>query len=414
MLPDPGPGRWLMSLTLAQSAGSGLFLTSSALLFVHVLGIPAAQVGIGLSVAGLIGFAAVVPVGKLADRKGPRRLLKLDHTALAAVFVVLPFVRGFVPFVLVCSLISIGELCGSPLRSAVIHATVGPAEAVRTRAQLRSAFNVGFMAGAGVAGLLLLAPGTTALTAVCAGNVAAQLGCRAIVQRLGADPEPRTAGGRSAVAGTPPATRPALRDVRFVLITLCNGLLELHTTVLAVGMPLWIAERTGAPAALNAVLIMMNTLLVLVFQVRLSRGGRTVLGAAALQRRAGMLLAAGCAVCALSQGQQARGAVPILVLGAAALALGEIMQSAGAWGLSFELPPSGRQAEYQSVFALGRAVQQFVGPALVTSVLIGGGRVGWLLLALMFVVLGVLCVRLVTGRWGRVTVDGARVEQPAA
>jgi hypothetical protein len=84
-----------------------------------------------------------------------------------------------------------------------------------------------------------------------------------------------------------------------------------------------------------------------------------------------------------------------LLLGTSILAIGEIWQSAGAWGLSFELPPPDRIAEYQSVFGLGRAVGQFTGPALVTALLVGAGPPGWLVLAVLFGLAGAGCAWLV-------------------
>jgi len=44
----------------------------------------------------------------------------------------------------------------------------------------------------------------------------------------------------------------------------------------------------------------------------------------------------------------------VLVAGALFLVFGEMAQTAGAYALSFDLPPPGRQGDYQGVLALGR------------------------------------------------------------
>lgn len=393
LVPQQGAARRLAVLTLIQSAANGLFLTSSVVFFVRVVGLRAGEVGLGLSLAGLAGFLATVPVGRLADRFGAQRLLAFDHAALTLLFALYPFVRGFTSFVLIASLISICEISGSPLRAALMHSVFAPEEAVRTRAQLRSAFNVGFMVGAGVAGLAVATASFTVFCAVSAGMVLAQALCVSIVLRL------KVPDRDSREGPTPARARSALRDVRFLLVTFGNGLLELHTTVLIVGTPLWIVTHTAAPASLTSALVITNTVIVLLLQVRLSRGADTPAGAARLLRRAGLLLAAGCVICALSQGVGSVQGALALIAGTVILSVGEIIQSAGAWGLSFELPPPGRQAEYQGVFALGRGVQQFVGPALVTTLIVGVGGAGWLVLAALFAGVGLLCVPLVTGSW---------------
>jgi len=393
LLPSKGPGRRLVVLTVVQSAGNGLFLTSSAVFFVRVVGLGAGQVGLGLSLAGLAGFLTTVPVGRLADRYGARRLLALDYAALAVLFALYPFVRGFTAFAVIASLISIAEISGSPLRSAVTHALFAPEEAVRARAQMRSGFNVGFMLGAAVAGVALAHVTRSTFATVSVANAVAQGLCAVVAMRLGApNGSPREARARGR-AGS------ALRDTRFVLLTLGNGLLELHATVLTVGMPLWLVRHTAAPASLNSVLIILNTLIVVLLQVRLSRGADSVKGSARLQRRASAILAAGCVVCAMSRGNSPASSMLWAACGAAIIAVGELRQSAAAWGLSFELPPPGRQGEYQAVFGLGRGIQQFLGPALVTALLVGVGALGWLMLAALFLVVGLLCFRVVMGSW---------------
>jgi MFS family permease len=396
LVPKTGPGRRLVALTLVQSAGNGLFLTSSVVFFVRVVGLRPGQVGLGLSLAGLAGFLITVPIGRLADRHGARRFLTLDHAALAVLFTLYPLARSFTSFAIVASFISMAEVSSSPLRSAMLSTIFEPQSAVRTRAQMRSAFNVGFLLGGAAAGAILAAASYPTFWVVCLINAFAQGVCAIVVSRLKPldrrlDESPEQNSGRKSGALS---LGFALRDTHFVLLTLSNGLLELHATVLTIGAPLWIVSHTKAPASFNSVLIIINTLIVLLLQVRLSHGASDVPRAARLQRRAGVALALGCVVCASSSGSGAVASVLSLLAGIAILAVGEIWQAAGAWGLSFELPPAGRQGEYQAVFGLGRGIQQLAGPALVTALLVGVGALGWLVLAVLFLVMGFCCRQL--------------------
>ena len=59
--------------------GEGTFITGSAVFFTQIVGLSAGQVGIGITVAGLAAFVCSVPLGKLADRIGPKRMWALGR-----------------------------------------------------------------------------------------------------------------------------------------------------------------------------------------------------------------------------------------------------------------------------------------------------------------------------------------------
>ncbi|MFI5496682.1 MFS transporter [Actinoplanes sp. NPDC051859] len=386
LVPAPGPGRRLVVLATVQAAGNGLFLTSSAVFLVRVAGLAPTEVGLGLSGAGLAGLLTTVPLGRLADRHGARRLLVLVYAALALLFVAYPMVRSFGSFLVVAALVTVAETAGSPLRAAVLRSLVDTTEALTVRAQMRGGFNVGFLLGAGAAGVVLATPNATAFAVVSVVNALAHVACAVVARTLRAAPVPKERRG-----GT------ALRDVRFVLLAAVNGVLETHVVVLTLGLPLWIVTHTRAPAGLTAALVIANTVLVLLLQVRLSRRADTVFGAAGLLRRSGLVLAVGCLICAASAAGGPLTAVAVLLVGTATLAIGEMWQSAGAWGLAFELALPAQLAEYQAVFGLGRGFGQFVGPALVTALLAGGGPPGWAVLAVIFASAGVVAHRIAVG-----------------
>ena len=89
---------------------------------------------------------------------------------------------------------------------------------------------------------------------------------------------------------------------------------------------------------------------------------------------------AACAVFALSAGASPWVAAGVLVAGAVLQVLAEMGQSAGSWQLSFDLAPADRVGEYQGFFGTGVTVARTLGPLVVTTLLIGWGTAGWLLL----------------------------------
>ncbi len=74
--PRPWPGG-SRPQSILFAVGEGFFLTGSAVFFTHIVGLSAAQVGLGLTIAGVVTFFFAVPLGRLADRVGPKRMWAL-------------------------------------------------------------------------------------------------------------------------------------------------------------------------------------------------------------------------------------------------------------------------------------------------------------------------------------------------
>jgi MFS family permease len=54
---------------LVTMFGFGLVMTATPLYATRIVGLSARQVGLGMTIAGLIGLLAAVPVGDLTDRR---------------------------------------------------------------------------------------------------------------------------------------------------------------------------------------------------------------------------------------------------------------------------------------------------------------------------------------------------------
>jgi MFS family permease len=386
LVPSRGAARRLAVLTLIQSMGYGLFLTSGAIFFQRTIGLSTTEVGLGLSIAGFAGLLFTVPIGRLADRYGARWPLLCLYVALIALFSSYVGVRSFAGFVTVASLISICEASVTPLRAALTYELFPQEARVRVSAQMRSLLNIGFMIGAAVAGGALAVGTRSAFNAVVLASAAGHACCALIIARL-----PGDARRTVPVAASGPKPRSGLRDVRFVVLTLLSGILEYFQPILTVALPLWITTRTHAPGTLTSALLLLDTILVIAFQVAASRGAETVSGAARLLRRSGLVLAVSCLIFATTQGATAAVAIPVLLVGTAVLVFGELSQAAGAFGLALHLPPVGKQGEYQGVFALGRGLQQTTGPFIVTVLAVEQGWWGWIALATLLTAAGLAC-----------------------
>jgi MFS family permease len=370
-------------VSFVDSAGTGLFLAGSALFFTRALGLTANQVGFALSMAGVAGLLCAVPVGRLADRFGSKRILVALQVWRGLGFLAYPFVQDFTMFLVVACLIGAGEWAIGPVVQAVVGAAEEGDSQVRTMAAMTTVRNVGFTIGALLATLVIASNSTTGYRALVLADAASFFVAAAMLARLPLARE--TASGRHERAEQPTVR---VRDPRYLLLTALNGVLYLHTVLLTIGLPLWIASHTRAPAALVGAVVVLNTVLAIALPVLLSRGADEVVPAASRQRRAGWCLAACCVLIGVT-GQLGPVAASALALGAVvALTLGEIWQSVGAWGLSYGLSPESQRNYYLSVYSLGATGATVVGPILVTFAVIRGGAAGWLCLAGVFVVAG--------------------------
>ncbi len=167
-------------------------------------------------------------------------------------------------------------------------------------------------------------------------------------------------------------------------------------------------QHTVAPDVLVSPLLLVNTVCVVLLQVRMSRGTDTVAGAARVMRHAGWVMALACGLWAAAGWVRGDDWVPaaiataVLVAAAVAHSLAEITSSAAGWALSFELAPADRIGAYQGVYGTGYAVAAMVAPAVVTLTAIDLGTPGWAILAVVFLA-AALGVAAIAGRVARTT-----------
>lgn len=372
MTTKTAPRRLLALAQLSNSVGDGAYYTTSALYFTQVIGLAPARVGLGLTVGWAVGSLAGVPLGRLADRRGARGAAVLLALATGLAVASFTLVRGFVPFVLVACGYAAAQSGLAAARQALLAGLVPAGERTGLLARLQATLNAGLAVGAGLGGLALHAGTREAYLAVFAVDAASFAVCALLLAAL---PRVAPAGVRHDQPGPG-----VLRDRPYALVALLNTVLLLRMPLLSLVLPLWITERTGAPAWLVSALFVLNTAVVTVFQVRAARGVDGLESAARAVRRAGWVMCAACAVFALSAGASPWVAAGVLVLGSAMQAAAETGQSAGSWQLSFDLAPADRVGEYQGLFGTGVTVARTLGPLVLTWLLVEWGTPGWLLL----------------------------------
>ncbi|MFD9703263.1 MFS transporter [Lentzea sp. NPDC059081] len=370
--------RRLAYAQLTNSIGDGGFLVVSALYFTQVVGLSATRVGLALTLAWGVGAVAGVALGHLADRWGPRTTAVVLAFATAASIAILLLTRNFTAFVLVMCLYASFQSGLQASRQALLAGLTTPEERTRARARIQSTANAGIAIGAAAGGFALHLGTEIAYTAVFVLDAVCFLAAAGILATL-----PETVMSRAK------GKFDVFKDKPYALITVINAVMLLYMPLLSLVIPLWIVQRTSAPTWLAAALLVLNTGAVVLFQVRIARRATGLASSSRLVRHAGLVLFASCAVFAVTAfGFGAWPAAALLVAAAALQVLGEMMLASGAWEISFSLAPADRQGQYQGFFATGTAVARMVGPALLTTVVLGWGSVGWLLVGGLFAVAG--------------------------
>lgn len=388
LLPPSSAGRRLVVMSLINATGSGLWMTGSALFFTRVVGVTPAQVGVGLSLAGVTGLLTTLPVGALVDRFGPRRVAAALLLWRTVGFVAYPFMRGFTGFLVVAAFLGAADRVNGPVTQSLVSSAVSEEERNRTMGHISATRNAGFTLGGALASIMITAFGPGSYTALVLGNAASFVLAVPVLLTI-----------RERVAAAPPRglslLRSALpRDRRFLQIAAANGLLVAHFTLLTVTIPLWVVTRTAAPKTLLGVLLVINTVGISVFQVAVS--GRTGTLPLASRRflQAGVALFACCAVVATTDVTGAVWASVLLVVAISLLTAAELTQSAAGWQVSFTLASGERRGSYLAAFSLGESLQTLAGPALLTWLVISGGRAGWLVVGGLLLATGVAANRL--------------------
>ncbi|MEV5411271.1 MFS transporter [Thermopolyspora sp. NPDC052614] len=382
ILPPAGPPRVLAAAQLANSLGDGAFYACSALFFTRIVGLSAVQVGAALTVGWATGMLAGVPLGYLADRWGPRRTTLTLALATAAMLSTFLWVRAYPLFVIAVCLYACCQGGLTSARQALLAGLVAPELRTRTRAHLQATLNAGLAVGAGLGGLALYVDTAPAYLAVFAMDAASFLAAALVLRRLPeVPPVPAAEDGGPRLA--------VLRDRPYALITFLNAIMYLNMPVLSLALPLWIVTYTDAPKPMAAALLIVNMLSVALFQVRVARQVTDLRTAARTSARGGVLMLIACLVYALSSGHiGVWGAIAVLLVAAAIQVFGEMMQGASGWELSFALAPDGKQGQYQGFYGMAPQIARMLGPVLVTTLLIGWGTPGWLVLGALFLLAG--------------------------
>ena len=398
------PALRVMASSVAVSmAGTGMW-AAARVVYLLALGISPAQVGAGLLVAGLVGAALAIPVGRAvdlyADRQGRRRatiLLLGIEGVLASLFAL---VDGFAAFIVVACAASIAERACAAAAGTLIAEEFGAAK-VECRAALQAAINGGLCVG-GLLGAMALATGSgEALRAIAVANGASYLLACVLTSRLPASgsPQPSTRDTTSDTACNTPSRRGRV-PARYAAFGAANALMTIHDALLPVALPLWVAGSHLVPAWSIGGALFLNSALVGVLQLPASRrvSGDAAARTAALI--AGALLAVACAVVVGIEYVPEGARLVVLASAVAAYTVAELAHASCAIYLSYSLAEPADMSACQSYLSSTVGVAKALGPVTVVAA-VAAGPAGLLALGIGLALAGAGVARSASsGPWG--------------
>jgi MFS family permease len=379
-LPPTPLARRLSMQSILFAFGEGAFLTGSAVFFTQIVGLSAAQVGLGLTFSGIASFCLAVPLGKITDRVGAQRMWALAAAGEACLYAVWPFIGGFATFALMMVLLGLVDTGGRAGRGAYTLDVFPREERVESLAFMRAALNIGFTIGALAGGLALALDSDTVIRAV-PWLTAVVLGCNAVlIARLPA--APTSAHDHDAAAAAEKALSPAaLRNKGFLALMTFGGVLGTNQVLLNVVIPLWLVQETDAPRVLLAWLFGTNTVMAVFLQVPAARGVNTVATSLRAARISAGFFVLSCLIVLVTHDTLGWTTILLVWVGHMTVTGAELFQSAAQWGFLSELSDPARRGEYQGAAQLGGTLGGVWAPAAFTFLAIHWGTPGWLIIA---------------------------------
>jgi dipeptide/tripeptide permease len=160
---------------------------------------------------------------------------------------------------------------------------------------------------------------------------------------------------------------------------------------------LWIVGQTDAPRWLVGAAALINTALVVLFQVRAGRSVDDPVSAGRAIRRSGLAFLLGMAAIAAAAELSTGPAVLVIVLAIVGHTIGELWHTAGSLELQFSLAPAHAQGQYAGLFGFGSGLANVAAPSVLALFCITWGAPGWLFLGGLFAVVGLITPPVV--RW---------------
>jgi MFS family permease len=384
------PQQILLFALLINATGSGLYVASAPIYLIRYAELSEYEAGLGFTIGSAIALVMMAHFGYLCDRMGAKLLYIVSCVAYAGAMVAFAQVRDMVTFTVVATATGITSGASAVARPALVRQmSNGHLRWFRTRNRVVN--NLGMALGAAGAIVALKVDTLFAFQVIYLINAASFVVCSAFVLLA-----VKSAGG---VVEARPTTRKwvAFRDRQFIRGTVLNGIIALQYPMLTFAMPLWAVEVIGSPPWLASGYVLLNTVLIVLLQSRISRGIQSLPLAGKAMKHSGVIFTLNVVLIVIAPLLSPLMATVVLGLSVLVHSVGEALHAAASQEVYYGMSTSESQAEYAGVFWIGQGLALTAGPALLAVLCFGLGTPGWLMLAAIFLVTGWVSPRILAG-----------------
>ena len=379
--PDPTV-RKLTFANYINTFGNGMFHTVGIIYFSYTVGLGAHAVAFAFTIGAAVSLAVSVPAGHLADKWSPKYVGLWSFVFQGVILGLQVFTKTWSVFVILLCVEYFVERFGQNARMSYIAQVGEGQKRVEARAYMRAVANLGIGSGTLIAGVAL------AINTPAAYKTMIVLD--ALTFLLAALAYSRVPNIAPTLAEHEKFDWSVLRDHRYLIATALNGGLNLHFLVQNVAIPVWVVQETNAPRWMISAIMLLNTIAIVLFQVRTSKKADNLQTAVKLFQQASFFVAIASLIYALAHGVNAFYASIFMLLGMCVHIAGELYGSNSAWMIAMDLADQRRQGVYQGIWSMGFGLTDMVGPTILVALVIGIGQFGWVILALWFLIIGQL------------------------
>lgn len=358
--------------SLINALGTGVFLPFAVLFFQHRLGLAFGRVGLGLSVAATIALLGVVAAGQVIDRVGAKHVLVAAVFTRALAYLAYLHVTTFAAFLCVATLDAVCLRVSQLAEQAVVGDLAQHSDPDRWFALSRTAMNAGLGGGALLGGVLIsLDDGS--YTWLAFGNAVSFVLAGTLYARLRSAPR---AGRRQRFVSA------IWRDRDFLRLCLANAVLWLCAMAVEIALPVYLKAYLRAPAWTVSLVFTLNTFLVLLLQMSVTRSTERMPKARVML--CGTACYAGSFLLLLAMTEISRAAlVMILVPAVAIFTAGEMLVAVAGATLITSLATGSDRGPYLAASHLMLGAAGAAAPVLLTGTLEVNPALMWVLMVLL-------------------------------
>lgn len=352
---------WILFVATLINRAGAMALPFLVLYLTQRLGFSNASAGIIISSYGVGALITSPLAGRLSDRVGSLQVMKAAFLLSGLILLTFPFVRGFVPILIVTLCFAIASEAFRPASMAFTSELVAPNNLTAAFALNRLAINLGMSVGPAVGGFLSLVSFSIIFWVDGATSLVAALFLVVFLKRANLRGISREVEAGS--AQKPLVThRSAVSDRYLVYLLVALLPVELVFFQHLAAMPLFIVDNLRIPVVAFGLLSTLNTVLIILFEIPLNIAianwpHRITLSLGAL------LIGIGFGAMVFTKN----------ILGVAATifiwTFGEMILLPSSAAYVSKIAPEDKQGEYMGLLTMGFSLAFVVGPWAGTEIL---------------------------------------------